>query len=65
MVIYLVNLVLLTGFILAILNIVKSAFQLIPIIRRGEVYVPNTQEVFILGLSIAYMIAFIIKGFGI
>lgn len=61
----LINLVLLTGFILAILNITKSAFQFIPIIRGGLNYKPSSQEIFLLGLSIAYVVAFIIKGFGI
>lgn len=61
----LINLVLLTGFILAILNIAKSAFQYIPIIKDGLNYKPTSQEIFLLGLSVAYMVAFIIKGFGI
>lgn len=60
-----VNLILLTGFILAILNIIKSVFQLLPIFKQGLTYELTNQEVFLIGLSIAYMIAFIIKGFGI
>jgi|AntRauTorckE6833_2_1112554.scaffolds.fasta_scaffold09286_5 hypothetical protein len=65
MVISLINIVLLTGFILGILNIIKNVFQFMPIIRGGLNYKPTSQEIFLLGLSIAYVIAFTIKGFGI
>jgi hypothetical protein len=60
-----INLIVLTGFILAILNIVKSAIQYIPIYKANLNYQPSNQEMFLLGLSIAYIIAFIIKGFGV
>jgi len=61
----LINLILLVGFILAVLNIIKTIFQYIPIIRQGIKYKPTDKEIFLIGLSIAYSIAISIKQFTI
>lgn len=60
-----INLILLTGFILSILNIIKMIFQYIPIISNGLSYKPSDKEIFLFGLSISYIGAYIIKGLGI
>jgi hypothetical protein len=61
----LINLFLLTAFIISVLNIIKNVFQIMPFIREGKKAPISSIEMFLFGLSLAYMIAFIIKGFGI
>jgi hypothetical protein len=61
----LINLFLLTIFIMSILNIIKSVIQLMPFIRRGIKAPISSIDMFLIGSSVAYIIAFIIKGTGV
>tara|TARA_R110000796_G_scaffold19237_5_gene57804 strand:+ start:4219 stop:4416 length:198 start_codon:yes stop_codon:yes gene_type:complete len=61
----LINLFLLTIFIMSVLNIIKSVFQIIPFIKQGIKAPISSIDMFLIGLSVAYMIAFIIKGLGV
>ena len=60
-----INLFLLVGFFLAILNIIKNVFQVIPFLREGKKMSITPIEMFLFGLSMSYMIALTIKGFQI
>jgi hypothetical protein len=55
----------LTIFIMSVLNIIKSVFQIIPFIKQGIKAPISSIDMFLIGLSVAYMIAFIIKGLGV
>lgn len=65
MVIEIINIFLLVGFFLAILNIIKNVFQAIPFIRENKKMSITSIEMFLFGLSVAYVIALTIKGFQI
>lgn len=60
-----INKVLFMLFILSIFNVIKNVFYVIPYIKAGVKYPFKDREIFLLGLSMAYIITCILNGINI
>lgn len=61
----LVNKFLFLIFILSILNVIKNVFYVIPYIKAGVKYQIKDKEMFLLGLSLSYIISCVVNGISI
>jgi|AntRauTorckE6833_2_1112554.scaffolds.fasta_scaffold00695_23 hypothetical protein len=61
----LVNKILVVVLVLSILNVLKHIFFAVPYLKTNTRYKINNKEMFLLGLSISYIITCILNGISI